>query len=100
MENFKASQPNKIEYCWNFINNSQPEEVRHFGLQIIQYIVTKEWPTIQATYQSTQAKIKVAQTLLEYAASGTKHMLEEKSFIKEKLASILSSIIELTWPAV
>ncbi|EFC50263.1 ran-binding protein 21 [Naegleria gruberi] len=100
VENFKTNQPNKIDFCWTFINNNQPEEVRHFGLQIIHHIVSREWPTIPSTYQSTQAKIKVAQTLLDYAASGTKHMLEEKSFIKEKLASILSIITELTWPSV
>ncbi|KAG2378072.1 hypothetical protein C9374_008694 [Naegleria lovaniensis] len=100
VEQFKQTNQNKIEYCWTFIVDSQPEEVRHFGLQVLHYIVTKEWPAVQANYQTTQTRSRISQLLLEYAARGTKHMLEEKLFIKEKLASIFSSIIELTWPKI
>lgn len=98
MEQFKQTNQNKIEYCWAFVVDSQPEEVRHFGLQILHYIVTKEWPGVQVNFQTTQTRSRISQLLLEYAARGTRHMLEEKLFIKEKLASIFSSIIELSWP--
>jgi len=83
-----------------FIESTQPEEVRHFGLQVLQHVVTKEWPSVTLNYQTTQTRTKFGQLLLDYASRGTKHMLDEQVFIKEKVAVILSSIVELTWPKV
>ncbi|KAL9646411.1 hypothetical protein ABK040_006410 [Willaertia magna] len=100
IEDFKLNNPNKLEYSLTLITTNFPDPIRHFALQVIDHVVSKEWTTggTSSNYQEFQRKSQLTNTLLDYAARGTRHLLEEKNFIKEKLAEILSTIIVKTWP--
>ena len=55
--------------------------VRHYGLSLLAHVIEGHWH--QPGFEEPQTQIK--QLVLQMMAEGTKPMLEEPTFIKEKL---------------
>jgi exportin-5 len=68
-------------------------QIRHFGYQLIEDLVKRKWAELS---EPDKQQLKTA--LLECLVSGTHDLLAEKTYVKEKLASIVVEVAKREWP--
>ncbi|KAG0321131.1 hypothetical protein BGZ99_004109 [Dissophora globulifera] len=76
-------------------DNQQPDVVRHFGLSLIEETVRYRWSDSALTLQ---IKAQIRLNAISLAAEGTRPMLEEQAFIKEKIARLFVEVAKREWP--
>ncbi|KAG0305227.1 hypothetical protein BGZ98_004452 [Dissophora globulifera] len=76
-------------------DNQQPDVVRHFGLSLIEETVRYRWSESALTLQ---IKAQTRLNAISLAAEGTRPMLEEQAFIKEKIARLFVEVAKREWP--
>ncbi|ORY96981.1 armadillo-type protein [Lobosporangium transversale] len=76
-------------------DKQQPDVLRHFGVGLMEYCVRYRW-TDDTLIQETKESLK--QGAMSLISEGLKPMLEEQSFIKEKVARLFVAIAEREWP--
>lgn len=60
-----------------------PDTVRHFGYQLLDYVSTKRWEVLKEPWRTDLKAIA-----LSLLMGGTKPILEEKRYIKEKAVQV------------
>lgn len=93
-EDVKADPIAAMNAANMLIRPAQPDPARHFGLSLLGTVIEQRWH--QAGFEQEQMQIK--QLILEMMAGGTKPLLEEAAFIKEKLCSLVSAVGCREWP--
>ena len=81
-------------YAIALVNKNHNDVVRHFGFHLIEYMITQQWGV---GLQAPQ-KEEIKNMLMQYAASGTKPVLQEKQFIKTKLCALIVAVMKREWP--
>ena len=81
-------------YAIALVNKDHNDVVRHFGFHLIEYMITQQWGV---GLQAPQ-KEEIKNMLMQYAASGTKPVLQEKQFIKTKLCALIVAVMKREWP--
>jgi hypothetical protein len=95
VESFKQSQVNSLGvYAIALVNSENNDVVRHFGFHLIEYMINHQW---NINLQAPQ-KEEIKNMLLQYAAAGTKPILQEKQFIKTKLSALIVAVMKREWP--
>ncbi|KAG0368911.1 hypothetical protein BGZ54_000832 [Gamsiella multidivaricata] len=78
-------------------DNQQPDVVRHFGLGLIENVVRYRWSDGTLT---PETKAQIRDNVMSLAAEGSKPLLTEQSFIKEKVARLFVEVAKREWPGV
>ncbi|KAL6061978.1 hypothetical protein QOT17_012547 [Balamuthia mandrillaris] len=92
-EEFKCKQENLSIYGFALAMKHNAEEVRFFGLHLVEHVIRQRWAGM-----SSEDKLLMKKNTLEYLAKGTKALAEEKPFIKEKAVSLVIDIALREWP--
>jgi exportin-5 len=74
-------------------SHQQTDVVRHFGLGLLEDSVRFRW-----TAYTAQEQLKIRHAVVDLVASGMHDILNEKRFIKEKVARIFAELVEREWP--
>ena len=74
-------------------NNGLPDPVRHFGLLLLQEAVKQRWAAA-----SDAGRVAVKTALVELLLTGTRDILTEPSYLKEKLAQVVVDVAKRDWP--
>ncbi|KAL1918230.1 uncharacterized protein VTP21DRAFT_3496 [Calcarisporiella thermophila] len=92
------SDPGCLIYAQNLAHKSslQPDTVRHFALGLLEDTVRIQWNS-PSFDQHARDNLRNIISLL--ALEGTKDILEEKQYIKEKLAKLFSEVAKREWPS-
>ncbi len=99
LENFKTQNTidTILPYASYFMKNQQEDTILHFGIHLIDIFIngtrSREWNQIKVEH-----KMNISEVLFLYVESEMRTILQEKQFIKEKIASLLVGIIEREWP--
>ncbi|KAF9133584.1 hypothetical protein BGW39_009437 [Mortierella sp. 14UC] len=76
-------------------DHQQPDIVRHFGLSLIENTARYKWSDASPT---PELKSQIRQNVMSLASEGILPMMTEKSFIKEKVASLFVEVAKREWP--
>ncbi|KAK3848544.1 MAG: armadillo-type protein [Linnemannia gamsii] len=76
-------------------DNQQPDIVRHFGLSLIENTARYKWSAASLT---PELKTQIRLNVMSLASEGILPMMTEKSFIKEKAASLFVEVAKREWP--
>eukprot|EP01125_Pyxidicula_operculata_P004078 TRINITY_DN1584_c0_g1_i1.p1 TRINITY_DN1584_c0_g1~~TRINITY_DN1584_c0_g1_i1.p1 ORF type:complete len:1169 (-),score=237.78 TRINITY_DN1584_c0_g1_i1:433-3939(-) len=84
--------PRASWFAFHLIHRDNEPTVRHFGLHLLEHTVKEKWNQIH-----TAKRASITKALLDFMKAGTKDILEEQAFIKQKVASILVEIAKNDW---
>lgn len=87
------SKINCIDCCMQLSSKNQPDEIRHFALQTLNMAVNKFWKSF-----TLAQKVTLKQTCVEFIKEGSKGVLEEKEYVKEKIVQMVCSVVIKGWP--
>ncbi|RUS23455.1 hypothetical protein BC937DRAFT_86141 [Endogone sp. FLAS-F59071] len=76
-------------------DNCHPDVARHFGLGLIEDAIRFRWN--DGTYGPSEKK-KIRLAVVDLVFRGTNDIMEEKGFIKAKLATIFVEVAKREWP--
>ena len=95
LEAFKQEE-SACQYAFYILNTQSPEHtdtVRYFALHCVEKSVEwhwKDWPL--------ERRLALRQGVCQLVVGGTRPLMEERSFIKEKLANLLADLVERDFP--
>ncbi|KAJ3053173.1 hypothetical protein HK097_004905 [Rhizophlyctis rosea] len=76
-------------------DNGQPDELRYFGLSVLENIIKFKWNSAELSDADRQ---KLKELVVNLTADGLKGFADEKSFIKEKVAKIFVEVAKRLFP--
>ncbi|KAF9406444.1 hypothetical protein BGZ94_003109, partial [Podila epigama] len=76
-------------------DNKYSDVVRHFGLGLIESAVRYKWTDGS---MDDELKAQIRQNVISLASEGTRPILEEQMFIKEKVAMLFVEVAKRQWP--
>lgn len=76
-----------------FAAHSDP--VRHYALQVLENVLKTQW---NADAFGAEAKEAFKATVLELLANGTRGILDEPAYVKQKLVSVAAEAVKREWP--
>ncbi|XP_071834002.1 exportin-5-like isoform X2 [Apostichopus japonicus] len=92
-EGFKETSSSCITYGIELSKVSNPPNIRHFGLQLLEHTVKFRW-----NKSSITDKVLVKESVMNLLACGTNSILEEETYIKDGLAKIVVEMVKREWP--
>ncbi|KAF9584427.1 Exportin-5, partial [Lunasporangiospora selenospora] len=78
-------------------DNQQPDHVRHFGLGMVENTVRYRW-TDGSIHPDTKEQIRA--NVISLVSEGIFPLMEERNFIKEKVARLFVEVAKREWPGV
>eukprot|EP00736_Rhodelphis_marinus_P007993 Rmarinus@m.8479 len=96
LEHFRQKSPPDVIYhtCVTLFQPDQPLECRHFALSALETLVKTRWQSELSLEFQNRLK-SLAFMMID---SGTRHMLDEPLFIKERIAILVSAMAKRCWP--
>ena len=92
-ESLKNDDNSCLGLADQIITPTLPNEVRYFGFQLYEHLITKRWSSLSPDFQRA-----LKDRSLQIIASSTRHMFEEPRFIKEKAVQLVGLIAQREWP--
>ncbi|KAF9145996.1 hypothetical protein BGX30_005465 [Mortierella sp. GBA39] len=76
-------------------DNQQPDIVRHFGLSLMENTARYKWSDASLT---PELKGQIRMNVMALVSEGILPLMTERSFIKEKVASLFVEVVKREWP--
>ncbi|MES1919559.1 Exportin-5 [Bonamia ostreae] len=87
------SDPSCINICLQICSIHESDEIRHFGLQTINMTINSHWKSFSPDQLST-----IKEMCTKLITQGSKSVLQEKNYLKEKIVEIVCSVAINGWP--
>eukprot|EP01127_Copromyxa_protea_P024039 TRINITY_DN9291_c0_g2_i1.p1 TRINITY_DN9291_c0_g2~~TRINITY_DN9291_c0_g2_i1.p1 ORF type:complete len:1204 (+),score=281.47 TRINITY_DN9291_c0_g2_i1:31-3612(+) len=85
--------PDAYTCAFHLMHQRHEPLVRLFGESVMDYVVKNKWNDFQY-----HTRVEIRNALLSFMVAGTKEVLEEQVFIKEKFVAVLVEIAKRDWP--